>query len=402
MSAFEPAESAAPETLHDAARRGDADAVNRLLSAGAEVNARDAKGRTPLICAAREGHADAVRHLLKWGAEVNAVPITGGTALREAVREGRAKVVRLLLAQNADPALVAPPRPPTPEQEANGARARGELERITRGMDARIRRLGLEEALKVREKSYHQPAPQRLLSNAIMAKSLETLRVLLEAGYAPDPPDDGQTYFMTPLKFAASLGDAEAVRLLLQFGAKVRGGDELTGAVMKNKAEIARLLLDAGADPNAGDENGEGMAPLTAATFYGNAPLIEVMGRYGAKPDKQTLAMARGKPEILALMRRLQGTHWHEAARQGDLAAVSTALDEGANIEAVSETGETGLMAAGDSPAKRDGAFSCRARGVHLCGEPVRRNGLASGGQRGRRGNRLPFAPIRGERCGAK
>ncbi len=43
------------DALHAAVRAGDLGAVRRLLAAGAEVNARDASGSTPLMSAARVG-----------------------------------------------------------------------------------------------------------------------------------------------------------------------------------------------------------------------------------------------------------------------------------------------------------------------------------------------------------
>ncbi|HEY4638126.1 MAG TPA: ankyrin repeat domain-containing protein, partial [Burkholderiales bacterium] len=53
--------------LHDAARRGDLAAVERLLAAGAQVDATDGGGATPLYLAAGEGHAAVVARLLAAG-----------------------------------------------------------------------------------------------------------------------------------------------------------------------------------------------------------------------------------------------------------------------------------------------------------------------------------------------
>src|SRR5215813_15241125 len=55
--------------LHEAARRGNLDAVRRLLEHGADPNAREpGDNTTPLHWAAAHGHVDIVRALLDAGA----------------------------------------------------------------------------------------------------------------------------------------------------------------------------------------------------------------------------------------------------------------------------------------------------------------------------------------------
>jgi cytochrome c len=109
-------EAAAAE-LHDAARRGDLAAVERLLAAGAQVEATDGGGATPLYLAASEGHAAVVGRLLAAGANPRR-PVPGpfgstGTPLHAATRNGHLGVVRALLEAGVDPNLpddgVGPP-----------------------------------------------------------------------------------------------------------------------------------------------------------------------------------------------------------------------------------------------------------------------------------------------------
>ena len=86
--------------LHDAAREGDVEAIQRLLAAGADPNAKAAYlGDTPLHTAALMGHADAIAALLKGGADPNANAANdadGDTPLHWAVGEGHAEVVHIL------------------------------------------------------------------------------------------------------------------------------------------------------------------------------------------------------------------------------------------------------------------------------------------------------------------
>ncbi|MER6978206.1 ankyrin repeat domain-containing protein [Streptomyces carpinensis] len=66
------APSPADHALLDAAHRGDVDAVHAALSDGADLEARDPDGRTPLLRAALADRVEAARALVAAGADVNA------------------------------------------------------------------------------------------------------------------------------------------------------------------------------------------------------------------------------------------------------------------------------------------------------------------------------------------
>jgi len=71
-------------------------ACREMLAAGAEVNAQDNYGSTPLMWAARNDHAAICTLLLAAGAEVNAQDNNGSIALMWAARYGHADVCDLL------------------------------------------------------------------------------------------------------------------------------------------------------------------------------------------------------------------------------------------------------------------------------------------------------------------
>ena len=68
-----------------------------LLAAGANPDARDDKGKTPLIIAAQTGGKRSIKVLLEYGADINAKMYTGGTALHTGIYFGTTGVIKALL-----------------------------------------------------------------------------------------------------------------------------------------------------------------------------------------------------------------------------------------------------------------------------------------------------------------
>lgn len=87
------------EDLLQAASSGQVSAVQKLLDAGASVNAPDLRGTTPLMAASYGGHSAVVQLLLDYGASTTEPDLTGNTALSLAHKHKHRKLVYLLEAQ---------------------------------------------------------------------------------------------------------------------------------------------------------------------------------------------------------------------------------------------------------------------------------------------------------------
>lgn len=88
--------------LMRAAHYGDLDALQTLMQAGAEIEARSNWGQTPLIAAARGGAADVIEALIYAGANVEAVTNVGNTPLMFAAEGGHCDAIKVLLREGAN------------------------------------------------------------------------------------------------------------------------------------------------------------------------------------------------------------------------------------------------------------------------------------------------------------
>ena len=76
--------------------------MERLLGAGASIDARNGVGETPLLVASRAGNNEVVRLLVERHAEVNAANNLQHTALYYAGERGFTEIVELLLTAGAE------------------------------------------------------------------------------------------------------------------------------------------------------------------------------------------------------------------------------------------------------------------------------------------------------------
>lgn len=93
---------AAGSAMREAAERGDAAGIDRLVAAGAPIDAADAAGQTPLLLAVRNNHLDVATRLIDAGANINAQAANQDTPWLLAGALGRTAMLRHMLPKGPD------------------------------------------------------------------------------------------------------------------------------------------------------------------------------------------------------------------------------------------------------------------------------------------------------------
>jgi ankyrin repeat protein len=248
-AARESVASGASAKLRDAALRAAVevnckDLAEFLLSAGADINAKEEKGgATPLMAAASRGHADLIRWLLVSGADIAALNDDRQTAVNFAILYGHGEALKILLDYGSD-VNTKDVRGNTPLMAAASA---NNVEFIRWVLSA-----GAEVDAQNNE-------GWTALLHASCGNRAEVLKALIAAGADPDVRD---ARGRTPLMWAAIASSVETIKELISAGVDVNAvgidrksamayARESKGGSKVSSVEIVTLLKNAGASENS-------------------------------------------------------------------------------------------------------------------------------------------------------
>jgi len=274
-------------TIHKAADAGDLAKVKAFIQEGIDVNTK-VHGCTPLHCAARYGHKEVAELLIAKGADINAKDTRGRTPIDLAINKGRKAIAKLLASKSGDVSLHA-------------AAYVGDLQRVEKlingGANVDAKDQKGQTALHYAASGGQIAVAKLLIANGADVNAGGDWTPLVEAAYYSKEMvelllakgADINTGRWPALHSALDAGRFDIVELLLAKGADVNIRDDkghtplhiaASYAAQKNP-KIVKLLLSKGADINAKENNGK--TALSYAVEGSCTEIVELLRKHGAK-----------------------------------------------------------------------------------------------------------------------
>ncbi len=361
-----------------AAYKNDLEAVKLLIGAGANVKAANRYDVTPLEEAANNGNGEMIELLLKGGADPNAKFGEGETPLMTAARTGSLAGVKALLAKGAKVDTAEEYRGQTAlmfAAAANQAEVAKAL--VAAGADVNARSLYYE--FKFRKvaaggtQANYSLGGLTPLMYASRQGAMDAAKVLVEAG--ADVNKAEPEFGVTPLLDAIYNDHYDLAAYLVEKGADIKPGALYLAVEMRNldyngnhprkpvtdkmdELAFIKFLLDRGADPNAPmtaklpprqTQNpvltGNGATPFIRASRSADVTTMKLLLAHGADPkltsNDHTNAIITAATGMGA---RFAGGE--EKPEPESIAAIKLCLENGVDINAVNDKGDTAVHGA--------------------------------------------------------
>ena len=307
------------EGLRAAAWTNDVTEARRLITLGADVNAKDETQQSAYLIATSEGYLDLLRLTLAHGAKVDDKDSWNGTGLIRAAERGHALVVGELL------------RAGIARDHINRIGYQAIHEAVWLGDDTpeyattvRVLAAGGVELDRRSPSAELTPLEMaRQIGHTGAAGILETIT----SAARPADPD-------AALLQAAEVGDANAVAIALRAGANIEARDAhdrtaLLLAATYDQIPVANVLVAMGANPNALDDRHD--TPWLVTGVTGSVAMLEAL--LPANPD-------------LTIRNRFGGLSPIPASERGHVDYVRRVVLTGVDLNHVNDLGWTALLEA--------------------------------------------------------
>ena len=303
------------EQLIQAAEDGDVSTIQKLLMEGADINGRDALGRTAIIAATHRNQVEVVRLLIQAGADINIRDNRLDNPFLYAGAEGLLDILKLTIDAGADTKLT---------NRFGGtalipASERGHVEIV----QELLTRTDVD-VNHVNDLGWTALLEAIILSNG-GERHQQIVQLLVDHGANINIPDkDG----VTPLEHAQMRGFTEIERILNNAQARDM---QLITAAGQGDIETVRQLLAQGANVHARDETGK--TALIAAAYRNDLAIADVLIQAGADVNVQD---------------NTQQSAYLITTADGYLELLQRTLQAGANVHSTDSYNGTGLIRAAD------------------------------------------------------
>lgn len=285
------------------------DLINLLIYKGADIDARNNSGKTPLLFAARFlDNYDIIRLLLEHGADVNAKDDDGRTPLfTVSDRRENYNIVKLLLERGADV----------------NAKNEDDLTPLFRVYELKTAKLLLEHGANVNARDKYRKTPLHRIGNK------ETMKFLIEHDADLEAKDiEGNTPLIEVTK---DRYHNDTVKLLIDYGANInsenkKGYTPIINSVKSKNTDIVKLLIERGVNIN--QPNKDGKTPL----FYAfRKEMTELLIKHGANVN---IKDRFGRTPLMTANDKFN--------RDSNITKIL--IDRGADVNAKDNNGETALF----------------------------------------------------------